>query len=649
MNKKLITFIATFGMIVVLGGGMVDAAPNQIITNGSKAVWDIHNGSNNKFAEKTTFNLEKVDVNKMEYPEFLSEQTFVGDEVVIKMIAHNEKQQKWIDEIDGVYKDFGYGTPEKLDYRIENSINKEGKAEQNLVLLPQRKIDSNNKYKIIVKAGEYPQAKGIVEIVEKDTPRLLLVTPSNPRVGEEIAFKYDGLSYALLNPVKELTIKKINEKTGEIIGDAVKYEKGKDFFITHDILRISKPFTESGVYELEVKADGHKNVVKRVYVHPNSTYVPKSEDSLRVSRAIKKSSRIDVMSSATSKPKVGGGTSGGSSSGSSGSTIDSNVYLSYDEDMLSNAIILNRIGLGNEQSEKIVKAYEQDEIKAAVVDNSVGIDGVYKYAEFENYMNDYALGFHEGKKVEKKYISFDEYKKLAKEGDLYKNKPYSVRKVLQDGTLGESVLLDDILGFKAPKVTILNEKHDEDIVLKVENTEDIKGYLNHLEISVVGGGRLSVGSGTRDSAKVDVNAGTITIAKDKIKKGKFTIVLKSEEKKGYKIVKKYIPAYVTVNYLPEEAKSLFTPIAPTEIAQNTEVKVSGFTDDMIKNIKGIRLNAERMLTKEAQGSTATKYYTLDKSKKEIILSAGNFDKAGKYTLSLDTEYYRIKPVTIVVK
>ena len=142
---------------------------------------------------------------------------------------------------------------------------------------------------------------------------------------------------------------------------------------------------------------------------------------------------IDAISSAS----LGGGSGSSGDSGSSGS-ININAFLIFDQDLLANAMILNEIGIDNQASETVLSRWA-DMTPVSVMDGEA--EELYDFISYLNAVKDAKL--EDGKS-----LSFREYAEMG--AGLTKNRPYQVKRVLEDGLLGSTFRFNDVVGKKAP-------------------------------------------------------------------------------------------------------------------------------------------------------------------------------------------------------
>lgn len=624
MNKKKISMlVAIMAMSICSISKAASAAPNKILTFTNMPVWDYHQTNYDKHGKvrvnpgKTTFNLNGQKEKPNYIPMFKVEEAEVNSSISIECELKTDGQKKWYKNINKIVVEDSTKNP-----NLEQKLEFEKKENKIIIKENQKPLDNNKLYKIKIYSKEHNPAIIPINIVQAEPIRVLVSYPMNPRVGEDVKFQLGNFNYAIINPVNRIFITHNNTRK-----ELVKFE---DYHIISDYLTVYAKGEESGEgillepgkYTLEIYADGFKKAQKDFEIIKNevktsekNTVKKKSEVKPMVlkSKAISHSS-IDTLSSASIAISDSADNSG--SGNDSGGSIAMQANLVYNHDLLANALILNELGMGTEESEGIVKRFELNTVSwdAVISDDGTHIN------DFKDYLNAVKDASLKGN-----YLTYDEYIK-SKNAKEYRNRPYNVKEVLEDNLLGEARSFSNTLGLECPTLKVKTSVMDEDIVIESDNQD----YLKNIKAIVINGNINEL-----DKSLYSIKEKQLTI-NNKVAKGdniKISILAT-----GYKD-----------NIIETKLKKVLDNISlklEKEYKTGENITVTGLSNDFVKNIKGIKLDNQLLLTKEQGGASSNIYYTIAGEK--LILQGGLFKENKNYKLEIESGYYGKKELAFIV-
>lgn len=583
-------------------------APDKILVSGPMSKLDYHQanfdskGNIRLKPSKTTFSTSKEVVVKDEtLPQLDISKTKLGNDVVINIDENTDKAKKWQKNIYSIetVADNNPNVTSKLQYSLENGkivIDKNSAAIN----------DRNGIHNIRIKSEGYNDLNTKIEIV-KSAGKILLSGNYNFYANNELLFELEGFNYAVVNPIYEVRLD----------GKALK-GNCKEYHIVDYLIRLEDNCIDKltkGKHELTVKAHGFEDFNRTFYLeeapkglenpsmgHGEKVKLDKIENMQMINSGNKKvESKVDVdaIGSASDKgsssetPDAVGGASGGST------IIRGNIV--YDFDLLSNAMILNNLGMATKNSSEVLSWWNAMTKDAVLTNESTK---VIDYKKYKNAVNE-AKGNGE-------YLTFKNYYDKIEKSD-YLNKPYQVKYILEDGLFGNVQTYSQENLKIVPKMTVSGNKEDK-IYLGIENDTQ---YLKNLE-------NVSIGINTlpKDAYKVEANKITITDT-SLLKHGDNTIKLQA---KGYK------EASVDINLLKNSAKLGLSK----DENNNIIVKL----DKNYKNeIESIILNGKALLDDTQLGGNSGDYEYKGDS---LVLRSKLFDtnKDRQYTVVIKANGYK---------
>lgn len=433
--------------------------PDKILASGPISIYDYHQINYDKHRNirvspsKTTFNLGRKDYTNKNIPTLTSKRTRVGEDILINYDTSHKNADKWkenIHSVELVYLETG--TTAKLEYSMED-----GKIIINGKSTP---IDERNgKHIVMIKSKGFDDIKVGIETV-RGAGKINLSADFNFISNSELLFELEDFNYAIKNPVYEVLL------DGEKLqGDCVEYH------VLSNLLRLEndcKKKLSPGKHRLTVKAHGYDDFVKDFYLKKPQHGETNPERNDAKDTSIQDTNEINIRGKksldAISSASLSGGSagSGGSQGGSGGPVIRANLI--YDFDLLSNAMILRSIGHDTNESRSILSWWSRMTKDAILTNES---DKVLSYKNYKNAMNSSLLN--------DEYMTFKEYYDKHKASD-YKNKPYNIKYVLEDGLLG------DIQSYSQENLKFAPNAHikKEDGKIRITFDENCSEYINDI-------------------------------------------------------------------------------------------------------------------------------------------------------------------------
>lgn len=583
-------------------------APDKILVSGPMSKFDYHQanfdskGNIRLKPSKTTFSTSKeVAVKDKTLPQLDISKTKLGNDVVINIDENTDKAKKWQKNIYSIetVEDNNPNMASKLQYSLEN-----GKIviDKNSAAINGR----NGIHNIRIKSEGYNDLNTKIEIV-KPAGKILLSGNYNFYANNELLFELEGFNYAVVNPIYEVRL------DGKVLEGNC-----EDYHIVDYLIRLENNCIDKltkGKHELTVKAHGFEDFNRTFYLeeapkglenpsmgHNEKVELDKIENMQMISSGNKKAeSKVDVdaIGSASDKgsssetPDAVGGASGGST------IIRGNIV--YDFDLLSNAMILNNLGMATKNSSEVLSWWHAMTKDAVLTNESTK---VIDYKKYKNAANE-AKGNGE-------YLTFKNYYDKIENSD-YLNKPYQVKYILEDGLFGNVQTYSQENLKIVPKITVSGNKEDK-IYLSIENDTQ---YLKELEnVSI----RMNILP--KDAYKVEENKITITDT-SLLKHGDNTIKLQA---KGYK------EATIDINLLKDSSKLELSK----DENNNIVVKLD---ENYKKEISSITLNGKALLDDAQLGGNSGDYEYKGDS---LVLRSKLFDinKDSQYTLVIKANGYK---------
>ena len=487
-------------------------APKYVLSNGPMTKFDYQletydsEGKIRKNPTKTTFTLQtkKTDSSTETVPSKyyipVTEIDNVGTgNIKIKLQLENDEQEAWFDGLNNIKllnEDHNI-INQNLVYN-KNKETKHGKVGVINIPLPQNNARSRGDYYVSVGSSKNSKRVSLpISLVSKTDFKVVRDSSTpNPKIGGDIRFKIEdpkglqsfGNDYGLV--MYKVTLTKPD-------GSVIELPHYDSWYNIMGLMHISgtdktsgKVYTDvAGVYTATIYAKGYKTMTKKFEVlnsDGSSAVTTGDKDSSKSVDAISTPTVTKTHSgnrepSSTSSVVIGGYT-GLSSSGKkadsvSGATKKSggkadatssatgsmmiNGYLLYDYDLLTNAMILNEIGLRSKDSDAVMNWWF-DQTPEAIVGDDKG-----KLYELNSFVDAY-----KDARLEGNVLTFEDYIKSsdAKTRGIVGN----VKNVLENGKLGTVYRYGNLVGEAAPTFTGLTAPVADSFTITTDNADFIK-------------------------------------------------------------------------------------------------------------------------------------------------------------------------------
>ena len=613
-----------------------DSAPEFMLAHGGLSYWDFYltnyddKGQPRVDPIKTTFNLSgKV---ASDVPAFYSADAEltegatpgqISGQVVIEFAQDSDADKEWFAAVPEntantvqlvAYNDNKNVLNDNLSY----TKNDDGTI---TIALGQTNFMSNGRYYVRVNSTNHDSALVPIHVVNAVAPTLQLDGDGSYSSGENAHFKILNMTYGITNPTYAAELTRPDGKTVELEMIRDWYQIGNSFILYNDAENGRNNIPYDGQYTLTVHSNGFKDM-SITFTVKNGEAAPK-QTTTRAARSM----NVDAVSRATS---VGGG-----DSSSGGGAISAN--LKYDADLLTNAFLLDELGLANEAAAGIVNRWSTEMSDHDSVWDHEG--NAYDWNKYLTAVND--------ARNRGEYLSFAEFAEDAKY-DL-SGTPNAIKSVLEDNLLGDVQYNGTWVGLQTPEVTLVNSdgdaitavEQDDDIILKTKDTT----YFDKLESININNWQLDL-----PENDYEVNGDTLTIYKDALgikNPGQNTITLYAD---GYRA--KHLSVYYT-----REIETGLSISGPGNIERGKQVRmeITGSEGDFVNNITTVTVHkpsgATSVIYPYGVGSYYDDYYrTSDPNVVTIVDDDGSvFNEDGTYTITIDAQYYNsltTKPFTV---
>ena len=656
-------------------------APKYVLSNGPMTKFDYQletydsEGKIRKNPTKTTFTLQtkktdsSIEAVPSKYYIPVTEIDNVGTgNIKIKLQLENDEQEAWFDELNNIKllnEDHNI-INQNLVYN-KNKETKHGKVGVINIPLPQNNARSRGDY--YVNVGSSKDSKRVslpVSLVSKTDFKVVRDSSTpNPKIGGDIRFKIEdpkglqsfGNDYGLV--MYKVTLTKPD-------GSVIELPHYDSWYNIMGLMHISgtdktsgKVYTDvAGVYTATIYAKGYKTMTKKFEVlnsDGSSAATTGDKDSSKSVDAISTPTVSKTHSgnrepSSTSSVVIGGYT-GSASSGKkadsvSGATKKSggkadatssatgsmmiNGYLLYDYDLLTNAMVLNEIGLRSKDSDAVMNWWF-DQTPEAIVGEDKG-----KLYELNSFVDAY-----KDARLEGNVLTFEDYIKSsdAKTRGIVGN----VKNVLENGKLGTVYRYGNLVGEAAPTFTGLTAPVADSFTITTDNADFIKN-LNSIMLD--GSGSPLRGDNYLKQYEIGADGKSIIVYKSAFNKylnplvGKHKIALDST---GFEKIE-----------LELNITDTFENIELTDVSDKHEtgsdVVIKAVKDDdpkkgdFLSKLGSVKVqNPDKtvrdVISAFAGGNTSDTVYDIADGK--ITLRGGLFKDAGEYIIYLqssDTNY-----------
>ncbi len=656
-------------------------APKYVLSNGPMTKFDYlletfdNEGKVRKDPVKTTFTLQtkKTDSSTETVPSKyyipVTEIDNVGTgNIKIKLQLENEEQEAWFDGLNNI----------KLLSEEHNIINqnlvynksketKYGKVGVINIPLPQNNARSRGDYYVSVGSSKNSKRVSLpISLVTKTDFKVVRDSSTpNPKVGGDIRFKIEdpkglqsfGNDYGLV--MYKVTLTKPD-------GSVIELPHYDSWYNIMGLMHISgtdktsgKVYTDvAGVYTATIYAKGYKTMTKKFEVlnsDGSSAATTGDKDSSKPVDAIStptvsKTHSGNRESSSTSSVVIGGYT-GSSSSGKkadsvSGATKKSggkadatssatgsmmiNGYLLYDYDLLTNAMVLNEIGLRSKDSDAVMNWWF-DQTPEAIVGDDKG-----KLYELNSFVDAY-----KDARLDGNVLTFEDYIKSsdAKTREMVGN----VKNVLENGKLGTVYRYGNLVGEAAPTFTGLTAPVADSFTITTDNADFIKN-LNSIMLD--GSGSPLRSDNYLKQYEIGADGKSIIIYKGAFNKylnplvGKHKIALDSTGFEKIELELNITDTFENIELTDVSDKHETSSDVVIKAVKDDDPKKGDFLSKLVSvRVQNPDKTVRDVISAFAGGNTSDTVYDIADGK--ITLRGGLFKDAGEYIIYLqssDTNY-----------
>lgn len=456
-----------------------------------------------------------------------------GKPIKYELLAETEEQKKWfegIDSISSVSEGSLYGLGDKnasLKFTKE-AVHKTGHGELGVVniLAGQENLRSKGWYQVKIHSSYDDSTITIPLELVSQNKLVLQQAPesSTPKQGETIRFMAKGMSLSEFGePSSKLVLKKPD-------GSSQNLEYLKDFYYYDGALLLygkrkdeegSLLTDQAGQYVLTVKLNGYGKIKQRfeVFAGEAKEEQDEKEEKARQKDAEKDRGSFDAISHATCREVLTKKKPNLSDLPKLGEGEEKDLSISYD--LLTNALLLRELGISNSDADLVAARFLRSR-----GDKYFLPEGGDQFYDFTGYFAAYK------EKTAKSIASFSpsEYLKEA-EAITIRKVPYSLYRVLEDGSLSKELRTEYLTGKKAPEFNGGVAQSGEEMVLETKDEEYLQEgkltlYLDKQSITT----KLSSGSYAKQFAILKKEGKIIIYPKAFKRKaeGKHTLILVRE-------------------------------------------------------------------------------------------------------------------------
>ena len=621
-----------------------NTAPAAFLAHGSVYVWDYHldnydeNGNIRRKPETTTFDLgeEKSGIRyyapAAELTEDKSNLYGVGGQAVVMFNYTEEVDKQWFDEITKValVSGKGYNNTINGDLRYEKKLGEHygNTVGQIIVPLGQSNFYSNGSYYLRITSGGKNTLIPI-EVVNGTAPSMVLKEAGAITSGKNIHFEVKNMTYGIEIPVSKVELTDPHGNTTELEKIRDWYLIGNTFVLYNDENAENgrNNIPEAGKYTITVHSTGFKDM--------SYTFTVSTGAAAQNSVVTEDVYGIDAMSSAS----ISGGSTSGSGNAAEGGSTTMSADLMFDADLLTNALLLQNIGVKNESAQAIADRWNYD---MSGWDAVIGEDGTtfYSFAEYRHAVE-------KAKNENGEYLSFADY--IADESAVETlNRPYAVKYVLEDNRLGGTMMSGSYLGKTAPKLVLVDENGDQvneisegqDVRIMSDDTAYLQKIVENGKIYLNGNSYQAVDQKLyrlKDNILV-LDSSLFAVDKD----NKVTIKVDGYEDKVFNIA------------IAKDLKDVALE-AGGDFKTGAEVTITNTADetgDIWENLQSIVLTrpdgTKKTLSPDGQESLFKKIgYTINGA--SLLLGKDLFKEAGEYSVEISAQYYGVETVEFEVE
>ena len=648
--------------------GNPEDAPKYLLTRGRVSIYDYYLGPKDKegkeklYPSTTTFDLAE---SRKENSKNVSTQYYVkpvaideqgrgidGQQLVAKFSLSGEEQTKWFKAIDKIsllrYEDNTLINGD-LTYTVSTEVSKYGTNGVITIPTNQGNMSNHGLYLLNIHSSYTEETVTIpVEFVKAAKFSLKLQAQSNnAKQGERVGFDVVGENGATFG--NDLKVDNMQVTLIKPDGTSHNLTYINDFFNFINYFIVYGTGGEGGktvntdqvgTYTLKVRYAGYQEIETKFEIFPGKAVNTEDSDSEKEARtaARKKSTGSSSASSGKKADSVSAATAGSigkkknskktsevdstSSATGGGSThYDARVIFNYD--LLSNALLLNELGMLNSDAAAVVEQYYNMTIDDSSYLYNEGAEAFYSYRD---YLNANA----EKRRAGGKLLSFKDFIATAQKKDY--NGPSQVLNVLEDGRLGALSDFKLVKGEKTPSFTGTTTEVGGEFILKAEDKE----YLKAITGITVDGQSANLLDSYSKLVEIKPEEGTILVHRSAF--NFFNTPELSTHTLRISAGSKYRDVELKLQF-KEKADNLQFNVEGEAFTEKDVVLSLGTSEEAknaLESFAGIQLKApnsselRNLLDAMAGGKSGNDYYVLDKEKGTITLKAGLFKEAGEY-------------------
>ena len=649
--------------------GNPEDAPKYLLTRGRVSIYDYYLGPKDKegkeklYPSTTTFDLTE---SRKENSKNVSTRYYVkpvaidaqgrgidGQQLVAKFSLSGEEQTKWfkaIDKISLLRYDDNTLINGNLTYDVSTEASKYGTNGVITIPTNQGNMRNHGLYLLNIHSSYTEETVTIpVEFVKAAKFSLKLQAQSNnAKQGERVGFDVVGENGATFG--NDLKVDNMQVTLIKPDGTSHNLTYINDFFNFINYFIVYGTGGEDGktvntdqvgTYTLKVRYAGYQEMETKFEIFPGKAVNTEDSDSEKEARstARKKSTgsssassgkKADSVSAATggsigkkknSKKKASEVDSSSSATGGGSTHYDARVIFNYD--LLSNALLLNELGMVNSDAAAVVEQYYNMTIDDSSYLYNEGAEAFYSYRD---YLNANA----EKRRAGGKLISFKDFIATAQKKDY--NGPSQVLNVLEDGRLGALSDFKLVKGEKTPSFTGTTTEVGGEFSLKTEDKE----YLKAINGITVDGQSANLLNSYNKLVEIKPEEGTILVHRSAF--NFYNVPEISTHTLRISAGSKYRDVELKLQF-KEKSDNLQFHVEGEPVTEKDVVLSLGTSEEAknaLKNFVSIQLKQPNrsdlrpVYDAMAGGTSGNDYYVLDKEKGTLTLKAGLFKEAGEY-------------------
>ena len=466
-----------------------DTTAGYMTAHGPMLLWDYYltnydqHGNLRVHPAATTFDLSgkaETDAPAFYSPVAEMDDSGIGNDVEILFNQRDDGEKAWFAAIPAsggielvTYNENQWVSNARLTYTLDASV-PHGSSTVAEVKIPlngqQSNLRTSGRYYVRVRSEGHSTVLAPIHIVNSTAPTLTVTAGSEIRSGENVMFEIGNMTYGITNPTyaAELTYhgNSVSNKgtTTQLTMIDDWYQIGNYLFLYNtedsdgvDRNKIARP----GWYTLKVYSNGFKDMAASFFVSVGADGSTMAQGN---SRSLRTKLSVDSVSSASA-----GISTGSDGSGGSGQEVSADVL--FDADLLINAKLLNKLGLGNEATQGIDDRWE--EMITSTDSDRVSARGT-RLGGF--VWSDYYAAVTAAR-AKGSYLCFADYA-AAHADEEYATVPHTVKEVLEDNLLGDIQYNAGWVGESVP-------------AMRLVETQSVAGGVEFTEISkVTEGGKI---------------------------------------------------------------------------------------------------------------------------------------------------------------